>query len=279
MSIITIPDSAKVIKYDSFGMLSTPKTIWTPGPQESIFLTAVQVSAPLAVSVLLRDGGNDFLSLRVTEPFSSTGQRFPSAYQLGTGNALLVRTSEEGVKCNTTGATGATQVNYNGRSNFSNVNNAIGLANGSLAVLNSALGARSGRINLDYNLLPAQYDSFEIESVVINYYCRVALTLAVGTSTMILCWRPNAAANWTDLQQISLSLVGSVNHLVNPASYDITSAVLAAPDPWAVINNMQTSLVGEHTGLGLGNVVELDAVEVEVCVTGKNEITLFGYEG
>lgn len=279
MSIITIPDSAKIMKYDRFGMLPTPKTIWTPGSQESIFLTAVQVSAPLAASILLQDGGNDFLSLRVTEPFGSTGQSFPSAYRLSTGNALLVRTSEEEIKCNTAGAVSATQVNYNGRSNFTNVNNAIGLNNGSLAVLNSALAARSGRINLDYSLLPAQYDSFEIESVVINYYCRIALTLAVGTSTMILCWRPNASANWTDLQQINLSLVGSVNHLINPASHDITSAVLAASDPWDVIDNMQTSFVGEHTGLGLGNVVELDAVEIQICMAGTNQLTLFGYEG
>ena len=58
----------------------------------------------------------------------------------------------------------------------------------------------------------------------------------------------------------------------------ITSAVLAAESPWDVLSTLQTSFVGVHTGLGLGNAIQLDAVEIEVCVSGKNQITVFGYE-
>ncbi len=54
--------------------------------------------------------------------------------------------------------------------------------------------------------------------------------------------------------------------------------MLEASAPWEVINNLQTSFVGSHTGLGLGNTIQLDAVEIEICATGKNQIVLFGYE-
>lgn len=95
---------------------------------------------------------------------------------------------------------------------------------------------------------------------------------------MILYWRPNAQVAWTELEQISLSLIGSLDYLTNPIEKDITDAVLEASAPWEVINNLQTSFVGSHTGLGLGNTIQLDAVEIEICATGKNQIVLFGYE-
>lgn len=191
----------------------------------------------------------------------------------------MISTSDEEISCNIFGAVSATQINFNDRSDFSNVNNAVGLANGSLASLNSGLLAQTrGRIVLGYSMLPSEYDYLEIERVVIKYYCRLSLTLAVGTSSMMLYWRPNSQENWIELQQISLSLIGAVNYLTNPIEHDITNAVLAASDPWEVINNLQTSFVGTHTGLGLGNVIQLDAIEIEICTTGKNQITLSGYE-
>ena len=127
-------------------------------------------------------------------------------------------------------------------------------------------------------MLPAEYEYLEIQRVVIKYYCRLSLTIAVGVSSMILYWRPNSLENWIELQQINLSIIGSINYLTNPIEQDITEAVLEAQDPWDVINNIQTSFVGVHTGLGLGNIIQLDAVEIEICMTGKNQITLFGYE-
>jgi len=36
-------------------------------------------------------------------------------------------------------------------------------------------------------------------------------------------------------------------------AYDITTAVLGAPNPWEVITTLQTLFMGSHTGLGLGN--------------------------
>lgn len=276
---ITLEGSSDIIKYDSFGILSAKKSIWVPEAQKSIFLTAVEVSAPLDISIILSDGDNNFLSLRVTELLSTVSQRFSSAYRLKTNNALMVSTSDEEIKCNTSGAVSATQVAYNSRSDFVNVNNAVGLANGSLAVLNSGLLTQTrGRIILGYSMLPSNYAYLEITSVVIKYYCRLSLTLAVGVSSMILYWRPDSQANWTELQQMSLSLIGAIDYLTVPATYDITNAVLQASNPWEVISNMQTSFVGTHTGLGLGNAVQLDAVEVEICMSGKNQITLYGYE-
>ncbi|WP_367568022.1 hypothetical protein [Lacrimispora sp.] len=276
---VTLEESSDIIIYDSFGILSAKKSIWVPEAQKSILLTAVEVSAPLDISIILSDGDNNFLSLRVTELLSTVSQRFSSAYRLKTNNALMVSTSDETIKCNTSGAVSATQVAYNSRSDFVNVNNAVGLANGSLAVLSSGLlNQTRGRINLGYSMLPSNYTYLEITSVVIKYYCRLSLTLAVGVSSMILYWRPNSQENWTELQQMSLSLIGAIDYLTVPVTYDITNAILQASNPWEVISNMQTSFVGTHTGLGLGNAVQLDAVEVEICMSGKNQITLLGYE-
>lgn len=271
--------SSNMIKYDSFGVLTTKKNLWSPETQKSVCLTAVQVSAPLAVSILLSDGNDDFLSLRITEPFSTVSQNFHSPYQLRPNNALMVRTADEQIKCNTSGAVTATQVPYNGSADFTNVNNTVGLHNGSVASLISGLITQTrGNIILDYSLLPAMYAYLDIERVVLRFYCRLSLTLAVGVSSMILYWRPNAQVAWTELEQISLSLIGSLDYLTNPIEKDITDAVLEASAPWEVINNLQTSFVGSHTGLGLGNTIQLDAVEIEICATGKNQIVLFGYE-
>lgn len=276
----TIEDSSAVTKYDSFGILSVKKSIWTPDPQKSIFLTSIQVTAPLSVFIILSNGENDFLSLRVTEPFATVRQHFSSALMLKTGNSLMIGTSEERIECNIFGAVSAVQVAYNSRSDFSNVNNATGLADGSVASLSSGLLSQTrGRIVLGYQMLPSSYEYFEIQQVVIRFYCRLSLTIAVGVSSMILYWRKNSEEDWTQLQQISLALIGTADYLSSPAEYDITDVILEASDPWEVINNLQTSFVGTHTGLGLGNVVQLDAVEIEVCMSGRNAIMVFGYEG
>lgn len=279
-ALIIREKGTNITKYYTFNILPVEEPIWTPESQKSIFLTAVQASAPLAVTILLSSGlGNIFYSLRITEPFATVSQYFPSPYRLQQDNAILVSTSDEELACDTSGASNAAQVPVNGRSDFINVANASGLANGSFATLNSGLLTQTrGRIVLDYHMLPASYSRLQIKSVVIKYYCRLALTVAVGTSSMILYWRPDSADNWIELQQISLSLIGTLDYLTNPVEQDITDEVLAAVDPWEIIDNLQTSFVGMHTGLGLGNTIQLDAVEIEICMTGNNQITLFGYE-
>lgn len=95
---------------------------------------------------------------------------------------------------------------------------------------------------------------------------------------MTFYWRPSSAEDWLQLQQVSLSLLGTLDYLTTPLTQDITASVLAASNPWNVIADMQTSFTGLHTGLGVGNSIQLDAVEVEICVTGMNKITLFGFE-
>ncbi len=277
--LLAIKKSSDVINYYSLGIQPSKTILWTPEPQKSIYLTSVQVSAPLAVSILLSDDDINFLSLKITQPFSTVSRAFPSPFKLTTGNSLMLSTSDEEISCNIYGAATAAQVAYNGRSDFTNVNNAIGLSNGTLASLSSALlNQTRGRLVLGYSMLPTQYQYLEIEQVFIKYYCRLNLTLAVGVSSMILYWRPNTQVDWTQLQEISLSIIGSANYLTNPIQYDITDTVLGASDPWAVINNLQTSFVGTHTGLGVGNTVQLDAIEIQICMSGKNQITVFGYE-
>lgn len=274
-----IGESSNTIKYESFSTLSTKIPIWIPEANKSIFLTAVQATAPLPISIILSDGEDNFLSLRTIDPFSTVSQRFFSPFKLNTNNTLMVSTSDEENSCNIFGSISATQVNYNGRSDFSNVNNVVGLANGSVASLSSGLLVQSrGRIVLGYNILVSEHDYLEIEKVVIKYYCRLSLTVAVGVSSMILYWRPNPQTDWIELQQISLALIGTIDNLTTPIEHDITETVLGSSNPWEVINNLQTSFVGIHTGLGLGNVIQLDAIEIEVCMKGKNQITLFGYE-
>lgn len=277
--LLTIKKSSDIINYYSLGIQPSKTILWTPEPQKSIYLTSVQVCAPLAVSILLSDGDINFLSLKITQPFSTVSQSFPSAFKLTTGNSLMLSTSDEEISCNNYGAVTAAQVAYNSRSDFTNVNNAIGLSNGTLASLSSALLIQTrGRLVLGYSMLPTQYKYLEIEQVIIKYYCRLNLTLAVGVSSMILYWRPNIQADWIQLQQISLSIIGSANYLTNPIEHDITNMVREASDPWEVINNLQTSFVGTHTGLGIGNTIQLDAIEIEICMAGKNQITVFGYE-
>ncbi len=277
--LLTIEEGSDIINNYSLGIQPSKIILWTPDPQKSIYLTSVQISAPLAASILLSDADINFLSLRVTQPFSNVSQAFSSPFRLTTGNPLMLSTSDEEISCNTSGAVNAAQVAYNGRSDFTNVNNAIGLSNGTLATLSSGLlNQTRGRLVLEYSMLPTQYRYLEIEQVIIKYYCRLNLTLAVGVSSMILYWRPNTQVDWINLQEISLSIIGSANYLTNPIEHDITDMVLGASDPWEVINNLQTSFVGTHTGLGLGNTVQLDAIEIEICMAGKNQITVFGYE-
>lgn len=273
-------NAADAVKYYSFNVLSEPAAVWTPSGQRCINLTAVQVSAPLGVTITLSsDGDAKFLSFRLTQAATAISRTFPSAYRLANGNSIFVRTSDAETSCKTSGASAATQVAFNGRSDFTGVSNAAGLADGQVATLNSALLTQnSGRIVLAYNLAIAPISQLQIKSVVIKFYCRLALTLAVGTSSMILYWRPNAAVDWIQLQQLSRSIVGTLNYLTTPVEQDITTAVLAAANPWDVIANLQTSFAGIHTGLGLGNTIQLDAVEATVCVTGLNNITLCGFE-
>lgn len=274
-----IEKSSSTIKCDRFGVLPTRQGLWTPAAGKSICLTAVQGTAPLAVSILLSDGSDDFLSLRITAPFSTASQNFPSPYQLNTDATLMVRTSDEQIDCQISGAADATQAAYNGRTDFTNVNNAVGLHNGSVASLASALLTQTGgNIILGYSLLPVLADYLNIEQVVIRFYCRLNLTLAVGVSSMILNWRPTPQVAWIQLDQISLSIIGTLNYLTNPVEFDITNAVLSAANPWDVITTLQTSFIGSHTGLGIGNTIQLDAVEIELCTTGQNQLTLFGYE-
>jgi len=277
--LLTREYPSDIVLFRTFTTLQTNTPIWTPDAGKSIYLTSVQVSAPLAASILFSDDIMDFLSLRITQPFGTVSRVFPSEYRLTAGNPLKLSTSDEEISCNTSGAATAVQAAYNGRSDFTNVNNAIGLSNGTLASLNSALlNQTRGRLVLGYSLLPAQYKYLEIEQVIIKYYCRLNLTLAIGVSSMILYWRPDTNVDWIELQQINMSIIGSANYLTEPIEHDITDMVLGASDPWDVINNLQTSFVGTHTGLGLGNTVQLDAIEIEICVAGKNQITVFGYE-
>ncbi|MCK9444541.1 MAG: hypothetical protein M0Q14_08450 [Tissierellaceae bacterium] len=278
-ALLNITESSNIIKYFTLGIQPSKTILWTPELQKSIFVTSVQISAPLGVSIILSDGNMSFLSLKVTRPFNNAGKVFSSPFRLATDNSLSVSTSDEEILCDTFGAITATQVAYNGRSDFTNVNNAIGLSNGTLCSLNSSLlNQTAGRLILSYSMLPNEYKYLDIQQVIIKYYCRLNLTLAVGVSSMILYWRPDNQANWIELQEIDLSVIGTSNHLVNPLEHDITDIVLEASDPWDVINNLQTSFVGAHTGLGLGNTVQLDAIEIEICMSGKNAITIFGYE-
>lgn len=276
---LNIKKDSNTIKHKSFSSLSTKISIWIPETSKSIFVTAIEASAPLPISIILSNGEEDFLSLRITKDISNVGQRFFSPLKLTPNNTLMIGTSDEDIFCNTFVSVSADQVDYNGRSDFTNVNNAIGLVNGNVASLASGLLMQSrGRIILGYNISTSNHDYLEIEKVIIKYYCYLSLTVAIGVSSMILYWRSNPQANWIELQEISLSLIGTINHLTTPIVHDITDTVLEAPNPWELINNIQTSFVGIHTGLGLGNTIQLDAVEIEVCMKGINQITVFGYE-
>lgn len=270
---------AGISRQYSFSVLTDAIPVWTPSAQKCIHLTAIQASAPLGVTITLSSSGKSFLALRISEPAAAISHAFPSACRLKRGDAVFIRTADEERACETFGAVTAEQVAFNSRSDFTNAANAAGLSDGQLAALSSGLLiATRGRIVLTYHMAPAALDQLQIESVRIKFYCRLALTLAIGTSSMTLYWRPDTAADWIELQQASLSLIGTLNYLTTPLEQDITQEVLTDANPWEVIGSLQTSFSGAHTGLGIGNSIQLDAVEVEVCATAINEITLFGFE-
>lgn len=278
--LFTEENTAYTVKTSSFGILTAGMPVWTPSPQKSINLTAVQFSAPLDVTITLSlSGGSTLLSERLTQGFASASLRFPSPCRLTAGAAIFAATSDETTDCDAFGAATAAQAAYNGRSDFTNVSNAAGLPNGQYATLNSALLiSTGGRIVLSYGITLPSISRMQIESVVLKFYCRLALTLAVGTSSMIFYWRPTSGDAWIQLQQLSLSVIGTLNYLTTPLVQDITSAVLASSNPWSVLSTLQTSFVGVHTGLGVGNTIQLDAVEIDICLSGINEVTLFGFE-
>jgi len=273
-----IPKGSPQIVYEELNGQVTPKTLWTPQTDKSIYLTGVQACAPLGASIILSEENNDFLALNTTEAMNTVNRNFSAPYKLQPNASLRVRTADEQLKCNTSGATTATPEPIGNRNDFTDVNNALGLHNGTYATLSSILLIQAaGSIVLGYNLLPAMYDQLEIESVVLKFYFGITLGVAL-TTTVNLNWRPNPSASWILLQTIQVFVIGSVDYLTNPLQFDITTDVLAAPDPWNVISNLQTSFEGIHTSTLLGNTINLDAVEVEICTTGKNKITVVGYE-
>lgn len=65
-----------IVLFNTFSTIQTNTPIWVPKPNKSVFLTAVQATAPLPISIILSDGEDNFLSLRITEPFCTVSQRF-----------------------------------------------------------------------------------------------------------------------------------------------------------------------------------------------------------
>ncbi len=92
--LLTATESSDVIKYYSYGIQPSKTILWTPEPPKSIYLTSVQVSAPLAASILLSDDDIDFSSLRISQPFSTVSQAFPLSFRLAAGNSLMLSTSD-----------------------------------------------------------------------------------------------------------------------------------------------------------------------------------------
>lgn len=274
----TFESSSKKVIFEDFGKLSTPITIWTPDPGKIIYLTAIESASRYPVVIILSTSNGDFIALHLSSEITSYSKTFSSPLKLT--SPIMVKTQGEFTNSNAAGGSSIVQVPYDGRSDFITIQDALGLPNADYASLPSGLLTQTrGDLVLSYSILPTlYYQDLLIDKVIINFYFRIILLVAVGVSGVILRWRPNSTASWIQLDQIAITLIGTLDYVTVPYSVDITSAILAYPDPWAVIGTMQTSFVGYHSGLNLSNSVQLAAVVIQVDTIGNNKLTLTGYE-
>lgn len=86
-----------IVLFQTFTTLQTNTPIWTPGSDKSIFLTALQISAPAPMVVQLNRGGNaSFMSIALTNTLATYGISFPSPIKFNPDEIISVTTSIAG---------------------------------------------------------------------------------------------------------------------------------------------------------------------------------------
>ncbi len=86
-----------IVLFQTFTVLQTNTPIWTPGANKSIFLTALQVSAPSPLVVQLNRGNNAaFMSIALTNSLATYGISFSSPIEFNPDEIISITTNAAG---------------------------------------------------------------------------------------------------------------------------------------------------------------------------------------
>ena len=95
--IFTREYPSDIVMFQTFTTIQTNTTIWTPSTGKSIFLTALQVSAPAPLVVQLNRRNNAaFMSIALTSTLATYGISFPSPIEFDSDETISMTTSTAG---------------------------------------------------------------------------------------------------------------------------------------------------------------------------------------
>ncbi|SHN75179.1 hypothetical protein [Desulfitobacterium chlororespirans] len=95
--LITREYPSNIVLFRTFTSAQTNTALWTPASGKSVFMTALQVSASVPVTIQLNRGSNAaFMSIMLTSALATYGASFPSPVQLNQDEAISVTTSAAG---------------------------------------------------------------------------------------------------------------------------------------------------------------------------------------
>lgn len=95
--LLTREYPSDIVLFRTFTTLQTNTPIWTPGAGKSIYLTALQSSAPAPMVVQLSRGNNDtFMSIALTTALATYGLSFPSPVEFNPDEVISVTTGSAG---------------------------------------------------------------------------------------------------------------------------------------------------------------------------------------
>ncbi|WP_312813752.1 hypothetical protein [Sedimentibacter sp.] len=95
--LLTREYPSDIVLFRTFTTLQTNTPIWTPGAGKSIYLTALQSSAPAPMVVQLSRGSNDtFMSIALTTALATYGLSFPSPVEFNPDEVISVTTGSAG---------------------------------------------------------------------------------------------------------------------------------------------------------------------------------------
>ncbi len=95
--IFTREYASDIVLFQTYSTVQTNAAIWTPSYGKSIYLTALQVSAPAPLTIQLKRGNNNlFLSIILTTTLATYSESFSSPIKFNTDEVISVTTSAVG---------------------------------------------------------------------------------------------------------------------------------------------------------------------------------------
>ena len=86
--------ASDIVLFRTFSTIQTNTPIWTPTSGKSIFITALQISAPAPVVATLNRGGNTpFMSMILTSTLATYSESFPSPIKFQPDEVVSITTN------------------------------------------------------------------------------------------------------------------------------------------------------------------------------------------